>query len=261
MKILNSDISLEKFFKELRQSQSRLLLLDYDGTLSPFVLDRVNAFPYPKIMSYVKAISETNTRVVIVSGRKLDEIPRLLGLKKLPEIWGSHGFEKMASDGFITRLKIPEEIEKALEKARQFLHELEYSDKIETKHASISVHWRGETPEKANEIHNNIMKRWSELLTNPELHIKEFDGGVELKFSAFHKGDAVNEILKDTPENAVIAYLGDDLTDEDAFKVLKHRALCILVKKQERETLADLWIQPPEEVIGFLKKWIENTTN
>jgi len=59
----------------------------------------------------------------------------------------------------------------------------------------------------------------------------------------------------------VAAYLGDDLTDEDAFKQLGQRGLKVLVRKVLRDTLADIWLEPPDELIWFLKKWEKTCRN
>jgi trehalose-6-phosphatase len=52
-----------------------------------------------------------------------------------------------------------------------------------------------------------------------------------------------------------IAFLGDDLTDEDAFQVLRGRGLTILVRADHRETMAEAWLKPPAELIDFLERW------
>ena len=52
-----------------------------------------------------------------------------------------------------------------------------------------------------------------------------------------------------------MAYLGDDRTDEDAFRALRGRGLSVLVRAEPRETAADAWIRPPEELIEFLRTW------
>jgi trehalose 6-phosphate phosphatase len=53
------------------------------------------------------------------------------------------------------------------------------------------------------------------------------------------------------------AYLGDDVTDEDAFKALANKGLRALVREQLRETVADIWLIPPVELREFLKRWIK----
>src|SRR5512143_421226 len=91
---------VEIFFRQVSEAKHRLLLIDYDGTIAPFQIDRTRAFPYPTIPELLDSIMATcSTRVVLVSGRNAREIPPLLGLRPHPEIWGSHGFERLFSDG------------------------------------------------------------------------------------------------------------------------------------------------------------------
>jgi trehalose-6-phosphatase len=53
-----------------------------------------------------------------------------------------------------------------------------------------------------------------------------------------------------------IAYLGDDQADEEAFRALQNRGLRILVRPEWRETAADVWLRPPEELVDFLFQWL-----
>ena len=55
---------------------------------------------------------------------------------------------------------------------------------------------------------------------------------------------------------AVAAYLGDDLTDEDAFKAIKGKGIGVLVREEPRKTAADIWIKPPDELLSFLSNWL-----
>ncbi|MEW5924967.1 MAG: hypothetical protein AB1746_13365, partial [Candidatus Zixiibacteriota bacterium] len=57
--------------------------------------------------------------------------------------------------------------------------------------------------------------------------------------------------------NCPTAYLGDDMTDEDAFSALPDSALSVLVRPEYRETKARKWIRPPEELLEFFDRWIE----
>ena len=79
---------------------------------------------------------------------------------------------------------------------------------------------------------------------------------MELRAADVSKGQAVQKILEEAPDDAMVAYLGDDPTDEDAFKVLDGCGLRVLVRKDYRDTDADVWIRPPEELLDFLDHWI-----
>ena len=62
-------------------------------------------------------------------------------------------------------------------------------------------------------------------------------------------------MLSQTGENSAVAYLGDDMTDEDAFQAVKARGLAVLVRPQFRPTAADVWLRPPEELVAFMQHW------
>ncbi len=49
MKVLERHVTYGPFLERLRSAPTRVLLLDYDGTLAPFVVDRTLALPYPEV--------------------------------------------------------------------------------------------------------------------------------------------------------------------------------------------------------------------
>ncbi|MGH9571319.1 MAG: hypothetical protein ACRD4F_16865, partial [Candidatus Angelobacter sp.] len=57
-------------------------------------------------------------------------------------------------------------------------------------------------------------------------------------------------------DDVAAAYLGDDLTDEDAFQAINGRGLSVLVRPAWRSTTAQAWLRPPGELIQFLNDWI-----
>ena len=83
-----------------------------------------------------------------------------------------------------------------------------------------------------------------------------FDGGLELRLKGRDKGYAVRTVLDEEGEGVWGAYLGDDWTDEDGFKAIKGRGLPVLVRQEYRETEAEIWLKPPEELLGFLNLWV-----
>lgn len=74
-------VNLVAFFREVARARRSALLLDYDGTLAPFELDRNQAVPYPGVTELLQDIMDTGrTRVVIISGRRAQELGPLLRL-------------------------------------------------------------------------------------------------------------------------------------------------------------------------------------
>ena len=88
------------------------------------------------------------------------------------------------------------------------------------------------------------------------LHLLPFDGGLELRSTDRTKGTAVTQILAQEPAALPVAYLGDDLTDEDAFAAIGNQGYSILVRSEVRESAARFWLRPPQELLEFLDEWI-----
>ena len=103
-----------------------------------------------------------------------------------------------------------------------------------------------------------IIERWESQLAGYALQMHEFDGGLEIRVQGVSKAEAVREILGETKADTPLAYLGDDLTDEDAFAALPENALKVLVRREQRPTRADLWLTPPDELLAFLDRWIQS---
>ncbi|MBD2772167.1 trehalose-phosphatase [Iningainema tapete] len=256
MKFLSTKLDLDSFFDSLAKAQERLLLLDYDGTLAPFCIKRDQAIPYSGVTNLLSDIRQTQTtQLVIISGRAIQDLIPLLNLDPPPEIWGSHGWEHLDSKGQYTITSFDEATSEALSEAKNCIEALGLMDFCEQKPVSLAIHWRGLQPESANLIQSQIQEKWKELEKKSNLKIHFFDGGVELRISGKDKGTAVESIICNLSKGAKIAYLGDDATDEDAFRVLKTRGLSVLVREELRSTNADLWIKPPKELIEFLTRW------
>jgi trehalose 6-phosphate phosphatase len=245
------------FFARLREASARLLLLDYDGTLAPFTPDRMRAFPYRDIPELISKIMAANTRVVLISGRSARELLFLSGIHPQPEIWGSHGAERLFADGRYEVDAPGVQHRLALQSARRAFVGNGLRDRIETKPGSIAVHWRGLAPpdQRATEI--EVRHIGEPLVQEHGLELLSFDGGLELRAPGKNKGDAVLTILAEAGRNVAAAYLGDDRTDENAFRAIKGRGLAVLVRPELRPTIADAWLRPPEELLHFLRDWLQ----
>ncbi len=256
MEILTPNFSVDDFFEKLSCAENKLLMLDYDGTLAPFVVDRDKAFPYPEAKELlIKIIEHTDTRVVIVTGRAIKDIEPLLNLDFTLEIWGSHGRERLQKDGTVKAEELTLEQSRSLEKGKEVIKRLGLEDKSEFKPASVTIHWRGMDDSESVKIEEKVRVEWNSIAEAPDFEIHQFDGGIELKVVGKTKGDAVKTLIEEMGSETVSAYLGDDLTDEDAFAVNKN-GINVLVKDVLKETFADVRITPPDEMISFLNRWL-----
>ena len=244
------------FFLQLRGARTRVLMLDYDGTLAPFTPDRNRAYPYREIVQTVSKIMQCNTRVVLISGRPATELLFLSGLHPHPEIWGSHGAERLFSDGTYEVESFDPKQRTGLQIADRSLRSAGLSARMETKPGGIAVHWRGLPSGEVASVDEKVRRLCRSLINEYGLHLLPFDGGLEIRGAAKNKGDAVNAILAEGGKGVAAAYLGDDQTDENAFGAIKGHGLAVLVRTEPRPTMADVWLRPPDELSHFLREWL-----
>lgn len=256
MQVLSSKIDLDDFFARVRELPRKILLLDYDGTLAPFQEDPQKAYPYEGVEDALNAIIATGqARIVLISGRRAEDLTRLLSLKQMPEIWGSHGFERRMPDGRILPGQLIPKQSEGLKLAEEWAQKTQLPARLERKPAGLAFHWRGLDDETARTIRSQINSEWEKRALDYNLKLLPFDCGLELKPAEIDKGHAVQQIFADLHQPAAVAYLGDDLTDEDAFEALGELGLAVLVRKEVRKTSADLWLKPPAELLDFLARF------
>lgn len=255
--ISTSHSALADFFQQMSTTNLSVLMLDYDGTLAPFQNDPSLAVPYPGVRELLRQIQDCpRTRLVIISGRQAHEVQRLLDIEGI-EIWGCHGLEKLSTDGTRRQAELDPATKESLARVRQSWEECGLSPFMEVKPTGYAVHWRGLDSTKSNEIEERAGKVWNDLGQNSSVRRLDFDGGIEICASALNKGDVVQRIASEVPKPCSMAYLGDDVTDEDAFRALEGKGLAILVREIYRETAATAWLRPPQDLLAFLRDWMK----
>jgi trehalose 6-phosphate phosphatase len=248
----------ERFLKTVAEAQRSLLLLDYDGTLAPFRRERDQAFPYPGSAQLLEEIVRSgHTRVVIISGRDTSETIPLLGIAPVPEVWGLHGLQRRKPDGRIETVRIDERYLDALTDANRWLDCQHLWHAAELKTGSVAVHWRGITKPEAEELRERLLAGWKPIAEYSGMELLDFDGGLEIRTPEADKGDVVRIMLSEMEAGTPAAYLGDDVTDERAFRAINGRGLSVLVRPRWRQTAAQLWLKPPGELLDFLTRWLD----
>ena len=255
-----SEKKLGAFFDVLADARAALLLLDYDGTLAGFRVDRFKARPWAGVEMLLRRIqAQGRTRIAVVTGRPPEEVPAMLRLEPAVEVWGLHGALRLYPDGRREMEKQTPEVHEALEGLRRKLHRDALGGLFEDKPNAAVMHWRGLGRRQAEAVKARVMELFEPLAQMDGLRLLDFDGGVELR-AGRDKGGAVEQILRESEPGAAVAYLGDDLTDEAAFRAVnaaKGPHLSALVRRKERATDADVWIRPPVELREFLARWAE----
>ena len=246
---------LHRFFSGFTPASRPLLLLDYDGTLAPFHADRFQAVPWPGVRALLQQIQDQGvTRMVMVSGRPASEIGALLGLREPIEIWGLHGFERLHPEGRWEREHLPEPVQRQLDELHRQLSSDSFGGLYEAKPNAAVMHWRGLPAEQAAEIERRTRALFQPFAEGVGFRLLPFEAGLELR-AGRDKSAAVNALLAECADCGPAAYLGDDLTDEAAFRALNGRGLSVLVRPELRETAAAVWLKPPQQLLDFLERW------
>jgi trehalose 6-phosphate phosphatase len=263
---LNEDAAhkRENFFRTFADAPNPLLLLDYDGTLAPFRIDRFQARPWAGVSELLKRIQQQGcTQMVVITGRPAAEIAPMLHLDPPLEVWGLHGAERLHPDGRRELEEAPPAARAKLDQLREHLLRDSLGGLFEDKANGAVMHWRGASPAKAKLIEQRTRALFEPLAQLNGLALLDFEAGLELR-AGRNKGEAVEAILKEaelekTRAGRPVAFLGDDLTDEAAFRSINNAQgphLSVLVRRQQRETAADIWLRPPAELREFLERWM-----
>jgi trehalose-phosphatase len=249
---------LDEFFLAFAGGANPLLLLDYDGTLAPFRVDRFQARPWSGVQELLAAIQrQGRTRMVVVTGRPAQEIAPLLELDPPLEVWGLHGAERLFPDGRRELEEAAPAVKQRLDELRESLRRDSLGGLFEDKANGAVMHWRGLSRKKAEQVEQRTRALFEPLARMDGLALLEFEAGLELRVGR-NKGEAVVAILAETG-NGPAAFLGDDLTDEAAFRTVQRLGrpgLSVLVRREWRETAAEVWLRPPAELCAFLQRWL-----
>jgi trehalose-phosphatase len=241
------------FWQRLREAPHAFLGLDYDGTLAPFRVDPMTAVPLPGVPGILRDLSaRPDTTVAVISGRPVGEVVRLLG--DLPVVVvGGHGMEQRDSDGAI-RAHEPDALQmRGLHAAQRQAAESMGGGRLEVKKASCAVHTRGLAREEAEAVEERVASGWETLAPSHRLECLRFDGGVEVRCLGRDKGSSLEELL--TGPDALAVYVGDDVTDEDAFRRIAGQGIGIRVGGSLEQSAATGRLADCESVREFLDAW------
>lgn len=231
------------------------LLLDYDGTLVPIAATPADARPAPCLLDLLKNLAGLpGLRVAVVSGRALADLEQLLPLPNL-YMAGSHGCEyrlpgcSIIQDPVAVAAKreiraILPQLQALLAGRRGFL--------CEDKGLSLSLHYRLAEPGESREVVDQFRRLAQVFLDQGGLELLTGKMVVELRPRGINKGKLVEFFLSRAPEARPI-YIGDDVTDEDAFKVLAGLGPTVKVASGPGLSAAAYRFSQQVEVITFLK--------
>ena len=246
---------IEALFRQRRPA----LFLDYDGCLTPIVERPEMAIMSDEMRDVVRRLAAL-IPVAVVSGRDLADVQRLVGVEELYYA-GSHGFDITGPEGGYKGHQLGSDFLPALEEAEQDL-KARLSDIagawVERKKFAIAIHYRQVADQDIGRVEEAVDGvRNSQPKLRKALGKKIFELQPDIDW---HKGKAVRWLLKtldlDRPDILPV-FVGDDVTDEDAFRELRDDGLGVLVTDESKESAAHYTLRDPQELARWFKKLID----
>jgi trehalose-phosphatase len=232
------------------------VFLDYDGTLTPIVSQPEDASLSDSMRQTLRELAARAPVVAILSGRDLDDVRRRVNIDSIVYA-GSHGFDIAGPDGLCRQMGTEflsnlDTAEKELHKALDGIS----GARVERKRFSIAAHYRNVNENDVPKVEQAV----SEVATrDPTLRRINGKKVYELLPDvAWDKGKAALWLLEtlglESRSGGIRPiYIGDDRTDEDAFRALEQRGIGILVSEQSQPTAASYSLKNPAEIERFLR--------
>ncbi len=237
-----------------------VFFLDYDGTLTPIVSRPELAVISSQMQDMIKKLSQKYT-TAIVSGRMREDVEKLVGIQGLIYA-GSHGFDIKGPQVTMVQPQAKETIplvSKIIERLKKELSNLEGLI-IEEKKFSVAVHYRLVEREEIPAIKTLVGGLIQE---NKSLRLMKGKKVFEiLPAIDWNKGKAVKWVMNALGinwEDFSVIYIGDDTTDEDAFRVVATRGMSILVSDKPKASAADFVLSSPKQVKELFERVLTTT--
>jgi len=218
-----------RIIEECRNGRKRLFLLDYDGTLVPFVSDPSKASPDREIINTLKRMTKNpKNTVIIVSGRDRQTLEKWFSNLNLGMI-AEHGVWVKERSGKWKMLKdLKNNWKEQIKPILELYVDRTPGSRIEEKEYSLVWHYR-KTDERLGERRvSDLKERLLDIATPMDLSIMDGSKVIEVKNSGVNKGIAVQKWLTKARYDFILA-IGDDWTDEDTFKAVPDSAYSIKV--------------------------------
>lgn len=244
-----------KDIPQLIEGKKPAVFLDYDGCLSPIVKDPDKAVMTQEMRDTLQRLANVCS-VAVVSGRDRANVKSLVQLDNLYYA-GSHGFDISGPNNMQTEPGGASEAVPALDIAQKTLDERLKDVEgvlVERKRYAIAVHYRNVPDDhvsKVLQVTEGVIAEHPELKKGPGKKIMELKPNLD-----WHKGKAVRWLMEELDLNKpdiVPLYIGDDLTDEDAFAELQGNGIGIMVGEHDEKTAAEYRLEDVTDVLAFLE--------
>ncbi|MBF9221252.1 bifunctional alpha,alpha-trehalose-phosphate synthase (UDP-forming)/trehalose-phosphatase [Hymenobacter ruricola] len=248
-----SAATTQQLAQEFQAAENRLLLLDYDGTLTPFHANPQRAQPDQELRLLLRALTDNpRNRVVIISGRDRTTLEAWLGHLPLHFI-AEHGvWLRTAGEDWSLFQELRDDWKRNIRPVLELYVSRTPGSFIEEKDYSLVWHYRRADAELGASRARELTSHLTFMASNTDLQVLEGNKVVEIKSAGINKGTAAARILSANHPDFILA-LGDDRTDEDTFGAMPPEAYTVKVGSAPR-SLARYHVPGVPEVRALLRR-------
>ncbi|MHB8261797.1 MAG: trehalose-phosphatase [Bacteroidia bacterium] len=239
--------------EKYRNAASKLILLDYDGTLVGFSLLPEKAVPSKRLLAILtKLIDEPKTKVIIISGRSHLDIDKFLG--HLPiGIIAEHGAMIKANGEWKKQVIDNGSWKSKVLSVLNGITLLCPNSFIEEKHFSITWHYRNTELESGYFYSRKLINNLVSIISSHNLKILDGNKVVEIMRKEIGKGMAVKNLVKQNKYDYILS-IGDDKTDEEIFEFFLYNMNAVTIKVGTGNSFAKYKLSSFNHVISFLEQ-------
>ena len=243
--------TVPQIIEKYKKAGTRLLVLDYDGTLAPFKRNPQDAYPSRRLMKIINRLSkDERNQILIVSGRdrkSLEEFFKQMNVNLSAE----HGvFIKDKGKKWIKMFNLNTRWKDDIKDILEIYSERLPDSFLEEKDYSIVLHYRKSDRKLSSSIIPELFDVLSDLTANTDLLVKNINNGLEVKNMYINKGLPVLYFLR--KHYQFILSAGDDTIDEEMFEALPDNSISI--KVGSGSTRAKYFVKDTREMLDLLER-------
>ncbi len=236
---------------EYQEASTRLILLDYDGTLLPFTDDPQKAYPDEDLLSLLEDLtSDDKNNVTVISGR--NSVTLLTWLGHLPlNLISEHGAGLRLKNGDWKFANLDNSWKPTVYAVLESFVKRTPGSFVEEKSSTLAWHYRAVESALGSIRSREIIEKIHQTISNTQLQIIDGNKVIEVRSLGIDKGSSTKKLFQNNSYDFIIAF-GDDKTDEDLFKEIKNKGYTIKIGSEE--TAAQYYLSDYKEAIRLLNR-------
>jgi trehalose 6-phosphate synthase/phosphatase len=247
--------TIDKMLEEFAHAKKRCILLDYDGTLTPFQKLPSLAVPGNDVLQLLEDLSNNpRNEVAVISGRDNDSLEKWMGHLPITLIAEHGAFVRYKNEEWKEHVSHTTEWKDEIRPLLQLFVTRCAGSFIEEKKNTLAWHYRNTDPGlgfvRSRELRNSLLQ----LTANTALQIIDGNRVIEIRLIGVDKGTVASKILDHFSPDFTMSF-GDDTTDEDMFRILREKGYTIKVGNGTTAAQYTLWSQ--KEVLPLLRRFVE----